>query len=278
MSSRNAVFTYSVLLLLLAGPATASDAYIVRFTATKLASPCSLVTWQDGALFFNRSFAPATVRVIGISNGTPNETMPDSFVVPAGKTISLPSALAGVWLPMPFEPSYTLWVMHLDVPAGVTVASHDDLYVTDACLSGHQRLPIGGTPLPVFNALVHAGITQVHLRTDVGSRGSRTNVGVYNAADTAATATLQVRRVCDDVVMDERIVVIPPNSAVQIGALGRGTDDCASDPQSVRWMRYTTVTVDRPSLSWVSNVTEQSTGYEGIAPRIDVSIAHSTNY
>ena len=98
---------------------------------------------------------------------------------------------------------------------------------------------------------------QVHLGTDLGGPDSRINVVIYNSGDAPANATIAVRRTCDDGLADERTVTIPPNTVVQASGLRPGDAVSCLGSSSEPWTRYAVVTVDHPSLSFVSNVTEE---------------------
>ena len=261
--------------------ALAADAYLVRFSAgVFVAGTCNLLIWHDNVTFFNSGMSPVVVRIIGNSDGPALITTPDSFVVPANHTVSLDDVLGRAWIPASqlehIDAQYILYVLHIDVPAGVSLQSNDEVYILNGCV-GPPVFPesYGHVSLPVFDRLAKAGRAQVYLGTDLGVRASRTNVGIYNAGDQQATAHIELRRVCDDSVADMRTVVIPANRTVQIGGLMKGADTCGS--QATYWMRYTVVEVDRPSLTFVTTIATDHVVVPG-SPTIDVSVAHGRDF
>lgn len=262
--------------------ALASDVYLLRFSANGSVGTCLQLSWHDNVTFFNSGTSPALVRVIGNSDGAAGNTTPDSFVVPPNHVVALDSALSGnAWVPasqLQQAVPYIFYVLHIDVPAGVSVQSGDDVYRFNGCV-GPPVFPesIGHVSLPVFERLSEAGKPQVHMGTDLGVRDSRTNVAIYNAGDHDAVAHIELRRVCDDSVADARTVVIPPNRTVQIGGLMKGTDTCGV-PQLTNWMRYTVVSVDQPSLSYVTTIAIAHSALDGLAPTIDISVAHGRDF
>jgi hypothetical protein len=66
--------------------ARGADAYFVRFRANGKAAVCNAVLWQDTVLLYNAGTTPATVRMLGISNGAPGRTMPDTCECAAGSS------------------------------------------------------------------------------------------------------------------------------------------------------------------------------------------------
>jgi hypothetical protein len=256
------------LLLACATIADAADLYLVRFNAVSRTNACTTVNWHDEAMFFNSGIAPATIRVLGVSQGQPAPGAPDSFVVAPGSAVALDDALGRAWSGVA-----QLYVMHLDVPQGVRVASRNEVY-SPACL---VFIPspgaLGQVALPVFTALTIAGVPQVHLGTDLGQLPSRTNVGIYNGGDVAAQARIELRRVCDNIVVDERTVTVPANATVQVGPLSPGVNTCTTSSQS-EWLRYTVVIVDQPSLTFVSNIRETlPNAGMGFIPTVDLAMA-----
>ena len=254
--------------------AQASDAYLVRFSAGRVLNSCETLVWRDQTLLFNHASTPAVIHIIGISNGTPPITTPDSFIVPPMSATLLEDALGIAW-----QASYpTPFILHLDVPSGVSIESRDEFYVQN-CITLPQRAgSLGHASMPVFTSLTPPGTPQVHLGTDLGEHPSRTNVIVYNAGNVPGTAHIELRRACDNSLTDERTVIVAANTAIQVGALLKGPDTCGF-AGGYDWMRYTVVTVDQPSLSLVSNVTEtQPNPLSGLTPTVDLAISHATNF
>lgn len=76
------------------------------------------------------------------------------------------------------------------------------------------------------------------------------NVGIFNAGPETASATIELRRFCDDVVVDSRTLSVPPNTLVQTNGLLTGADAPGCPPPDPL-KRYTVVTVSQPSLVYV---------------------------
>ena len=91
--------------------------------------------------------------------------------------------------------------------------------------------------------------------TDLGTTAGRINVAIYNGGTSTAVATIEVRRTCDDSIVTSTVVQVPANAVVQYGPFPTGADDC-SDARTSAYSRYTTITVDQPSATFVSTLTE----------------------
>jgi hypothetical protein len=231
--------------------------------------------WGDDILFYNTGVAPAVVRFLGVSNGSPQGDIP-TLTLPAGQPIFLNATLpvAEQWRPVPVPP---MWVLHLEVPDGVVAESRDEYRL----VVGQPVIVItsGKVSMPIFRELVAAGRPQVELGTDLGGHDSRANVGIYNAGADSATATIEVRRTCDGAVVDSRTVTIPANTLVQVGGLGTGSSaDCplsAAEP----WARYTVVTVSQPSFTLVSNLNETILPEEsGVVPIVGLGVTKNEHF
>jgi hypothetical protein len=259
--------------LFIATTAVAADVYLLRFDAVSRQSGCLSVVWHDQATLFNTTNAPATVRVVGVSEGKPASGAVDSFVVPPGSAVSLEDSLGRPWLSIA-----PLYVMHLDIPSGVRVGSRNEVYVHNDCIVLPPRPgALAQVSMPVFTALVPAGLPQVHLGTDLGELPSRTNVGIYNAGSVAAQARIELRRVCDNTVVDVRTVTVAAGATVQVGSLVAGANICGSTPSQSEWLRYTVVSVDQPSLTFVSNLRETlSNSNMGLIPTVDLAMPSSS--
>ena len=256
--------------------AEARDAYLVRFSSFRAGGSCESLQWNDRVAFFNRGSSPATVRILGISDGTTPLAKPETFVVGSAKLVVLDDVLKGAWRPGSFSDSEWLFVMHLDVPEGITVDSRDEFYLRRDCIGPplNARGPAGHATMPVFDHLTPAGVPHIHLGTDLGIKQTRTNVIVFNAGSSFATARIELRRQCDDAIVDQVSVSIPTNSTVQVaGRLNAGErfGGCRFSG------RYTTVTMDQPGLSVVSNVT-MSTSVSGTVPTVDLTVSHSHDF
>jgi hypothetical protein len=234
--------------------------------------------WRDQVLFYNSTLSPLAIRVTGISNGEPNLVTPDTVFVPAVGVVSLNVALQNAWVPIPFgSTDAKLWMLHLDVPPGITIQSRNEYFMYDSCTASPQSQgALGQVPMPVFRSAAPANVPQVHLGTDTGSVKARINVGIYNASTVQANAHIVVRRVCDGSVTDTRDVTVQPNTVIQIGNLQKGDDTCSA--LGPEWMRYTTVTVDQPSMTFASALTELDNGFLGLAPQNGLSVPMSTTF
>jgi len=265
-------------LFLTIGPATyASDAYIVRFAAKGMANACANALWADDILLYNRGTGPATVRLLDVSNGTIRADTLRQVTLPAHRVFSVAGAqqFGVLWMPVGAPP---IWVVHLDIPEGITIDSRDEVYYQTSCGSIPEidRTPAGKVSLPVFRALVPAGEPQVKLGTDLGGRPGRLNVAVYNAADSAATAHIEVRNACDGAIVDARDVAIPAKTILQVGGFRTNGPDCTATDAAL-WMRYTVITVDQPSFSYVSNLTDELPPVD-VVPPIGLAVSVNTEY
>ena len=112
----------------------------------------------------------------------------------------------------------------------------------------------GAVALPVFDHLTAPTQPQIHFGTDLGVQPARYNVGIYNAADVRATATVEVTHpACPGDAKVTRTLSIPPHTLAQESLFGIGPscEGQLSDVGVSPWTTYTTVTVDQPSLSYV---------------------------
>lgn len=260
--------------------AGAGDVYLVQFDVLGKQQGFYQVAWRDEVLFYNPGTVAATVRVLGISNGTLSPHAQESLSLPPRTVVSFWSMHLS-WVPSgptAGDPD-PFWVLHLDVPDSVLVESRNEFWRLRYSLGGQPGPTIlpGRVSMPVFRRLTPAGEPQVILGTDLGDTQTRINVGVYNAGANSATAIIEVRRACDNSVADSRSVVIPANTFIQIGPLNEGEDTCGIDGRPIwRWVRYTVVTVDQPSLSYVANVAEtapfQCDGVQ-VTPLVTIAVA-----
>src|SRR5207253_4628586 len=262
-----------LVLLAIAYPSHAADAYFMIFNAAGRQSVATGHTvWLSQVVLFNTNSVPVEVKMIDI-NGVFHVSPPTLTLPPQRLTIGLPSGWAGV-------PTNTLFVLHLDIPAGVIVDSQVQFYF-DRQIPELFPFSLGKATMPVFRELVPAGKPQVHIGTDLhGSEPSRVNVGIYNAGSETASATIEVHIGCDDAIADTRTVSIPPNMLVQTNGLNTGTATCGVEGYS-NLARYTVVTVSQPSLSYVSNINENTHRAPDVldaAPFVGLSIANNIRY
>jgi len=204
------------------------------------------VDWDTDAFFFNTGNENARVEFLDENAGF-------GFTIAPQQSASL-SVIA---------PSLTFRFVHASVPDAVIVESA--LFIgatpTGQAPSG-PNYRLGKVRLPVFTSFTSPNQPQVHLGTFLGQAiADHVNVWVYNGGDSVATAHVVVRRQCDDTVIDKRTVNIDPKHAVSVAGMAAGFKGCrtagAQEPRP--WIvgsLYTIVTVDQPSLSLVSTVSD----------------------
>jgi len=238
--------------MLAAVRANASEAWAFRFNAYG-----STQSWHDDLAFHNTTNQDAVVHLIGVSNGSVNQGDLLDVVVPAGRTVSLADH-SGVW---GTDESPDLWVVHFDAPDGVLVSSRGGLHLECPSPCGQPPNPIptlGTFTMPVVRSLAPAGTRQFHFGADLGGQTSRSNVGIYNAGDAAATAVVYLYRACDDTLVGTRAVTVPANSARQVGIRPSAESAPCADTQKLnQWLHYVTVVADQPGMSYVFNILEQ---------------------
>jgi hypothetical protein len=281
--------TAGLVLLLSAGIVQAGDVYVIRFFAGVWPTgvPCEGYFWQDKLMFHNSTTTEQKVRLLGVSNSLPRPDARD-LVLPPGASVSVTQDFASGgrqetslnWFPLvAFEP--LLFVNHLDVPAGVIVASRIESHQSGSLCTAfptYSNKSFGLLALPVHRFLTPAGTRQYHLGTDLGSDGlgltnpSHTNVGIYNGEPAAANATIELRRSCDDGLITSRTVRVPENSVVQTA--GPTNDVSGYGPGcaiGILPQIYTVVTVDQPSFSYAVTLSNE------IPPKIPISVSGASN-
>lgn len=266
-------------LLLCVTAASASDVYLFRFHARGTAVGFAYLKWQDTALLLNHTDIPLVVRAVEVSKGfVPISSPQDRFTMSPGAVISLDDTDLALWEPVPVaESGDNLWVLHIDVPEGITVESRDEIIRASASPFADLEPPfaLGAAPMPTFTSIVPAAQKQSHLGTDLGYKKARINVTIYNSSSVDSKAHIEVRRACDGLVVDSRDVTVAANTVVQTNGLDPMIDKsfdqtCAT---KVPWARYTVVTVDQPSLSLVSVVSEDlSSSVPGLTPVIGLIV------
>lgn len=269
-------------MLLVGSSAYAADAFFVRFSTNS--GPNGVLRWADDILFYNTNISPVTVHFVGVSNGIARPGAPD-LLLPARKTLSLRGAneaLIEQWAPA-FPPP-PMWILHLDIPPGVIVESRDAFYriVEFGGVGLVSVTPRGKVSMPIFRTLIPPNEPQVQLGTDLGGRDSRINVGIYNAGDAPATATVEVRRSCDDVVVATATIGIPQNTVIQAVGVAAAVQQSECTGTATAPEVYTvTTTVDQPSFTFVSNVTgdaQQSTDEAGIFPVVTLAVSKNERF
>jgi hypothetical protein len=79
-----------------------------------------------------------------------------------------------------------------------------------------------------------------------------------------ATARASLHRACDNRLVDETTIQLAANSTTQVRLENKSTDTCTGSVPT--WVDYVTVTVDQPSVTWVSTLAN------GVPPRVLISI------
>ena len=237
----------------------AGDIYIVQGSADgRMFNESERIIWTTDAVFYNTGSTNAVVTLLEVSNGgLRHPDYPTSFTIPAHRTATL--AYEHAWFPAVMSP---LWALHLDVPAGVLVESVLSIGSrNERVTASPSSLPwrFGKVRLPIVRALTSPGEPQTLLATFLGAEPdipSRINVGVYNGGAVGATAQIEIRRHCDDTVVNSATVSVPAKSVIQVMNFssnpGRGCPDASPGPGGAGV--YTVVTVDQPSFSFVSNL------------------------
>lgn len=246
----------ALLWLALPAAARAADVFVIRVLASSRisASSCGNIKWYDNIVFQNSGSVAATIRLLEVSNGGIVVPPPLDLLVPPGKTVNSGGKIN--WTPASGDP---IWVNKIDVPDGVIVKSRVEAF-EDGCFGiPPSSVPnLGAFSLPVFRALTPAGTPQIHLGADLGFQSSSLNVGIYNDGAQGATASVEVRQVCDDTVREARTFTIPPKTLLQFGGLGLSGTSCEpSGSEFNSWMRYVTVMVDQPGFSYIVNRSTQ---------------------
>jgi hypothetical protein len=256
-------FAVLVALIIIALPVPAADVYIVQGDARGPSiDRNTLVLWTTDAFFYNGDDLDAIITLLDASNGAAHR-IGDTFKIAPHRSLSLTSSNRG-WGSGTGDP---LWVLRVDVPPAVLVDA--SLFIGWQSLTGPSpstfRFAYGKARLPVFRSLTPPGQPQIHLATSLGPASnnsveiqvpSRINVAIYNGGAVQADATIEIRQHCDDRVVTSERVSIPANTIIQVGGFEARTRDCPpvdSSGDSIRSV-YTVVTVDQPSFSFVSNL------------------------
>jgi hypothetical protein len=275
-------------LLLSAGTSQGAEVYVVRFwTDIVYSSPteCYRVGWRDHLVFRNTTNQDLAVSAVAASNGY-TVPGPEQLVIPPRGTRSVliqprfsEGGSTNLWAP---KPENTFIVNRLDVPQGIIVESRGELWgplaTTLPCPppepGGVPASEVFGTiPLPVVRSLVPAGTEHTYLATDLGTQPIRTNVGIYNAGAAASNVAIELRRSCDDAVIERRFTVVPANAVVQVTGLAdtpRTSGTSCSSSGSTYYSRYVAVLMDQAGFSFVTILSSD------LPPRIAIttSAAH----
>lgn len=234
--------------LALVGAVRADDVWVLQGNAqSALEGNILLYLYTSDVLLYNPNPSSARIRVIEVSNGALVTTDRELILDPARSTSIARAKKA--WHP---DSSAPLWVTHLDVPAGVIVESR--ISIGQQCtVCGNVPAPgiFGKLSFPVMRSLQTPLVPKIHLGTDLHAVPARNNVAVYNDAVVTAHAHIDVHQLCDESIVDTRDIEIPAKSVIQINNLATNTSNCTSAGAEYT---YVTVTVDQPSLSWVSSL------------------------
>jgi hypothetical protein len=246
---------YCVLLsVFAAGTAAADDVWVVRGFAAVPQCPFGepVVEWRADALFYNTADREAVLHLESVSNGGNHRDDEFSFAIPPGEV----RGLAGTANDFA---NAILWVTRLTVPADVTVEGRLEFFHESCRSTGPQGRAAARLALPVFRSLVPAGVRTLHAGTDLGIQNVRTNVSVYNAGSVTATATIEVHRAGCATTLPPvtRVVSIPPDTLIQTPVY-EAPSQCSDDISVPRWVAYTVVTVDQPSLSFVVSLSNEA--------------------
>ncbi len=246
-----------------ASAASARDIWVVMGSVRGPASGCSPVyTWVADAYLHNVGLQAASLKVIDTSNG--GGPVPIDTPVLPQQSVAL-SRLFG-----DRAPRVPLFVTHLTVGDSILAEGRLEYLYDFPCSTFPPLLgPVGKGLLPVFTALQPPLAAQTHLGTDLALQKARINVGIYNDGDVTAVATVETRRPgCIGAAPERQSILIPPKTIIQT-TVNTPAICNAGDPLMPPWEVVTTVTVDQPSLSYVSVVSNEQ------APVISFTIGTS---
>jgi len=248
-------FLILVSLLLLAPSGFARDVYVLQGFSYGAA------VWSTDAIFYNSGLADRTVTVLGLSNGLDVQQMPQrTLAVAAHKTARFQQSLR--------IPSVPLVMVHLDVPDDVIVENTLYLGFANPDLISPQinYRQFGKVRLPTYESFTPANQPQVHLETDVGDIPAHINVGIYNPGPEVATAHIETHEHCDDGTISTEDVTVPPDTVIQVGPFQAQSFFCSGFNGYERDRSvYTVVSVDHPSLTFVSALANSGSPTTSIA-------------
>jgi hypothetical protein len=233
----------------IAGSLHADDVWVLQGNAqaSQEGGNVLLYLYTGDVLFYNPNQSAARIRVIEVSNGALVTTDRDLILDPAHSTSIARANKA--WHPDSTAP---LWVTHLDVPAGVIVESRISVGQICTVCGNMPNLGIfGKLSFPVMRTLQTPLVPKIHVGTDLHAVPARNNVAIYNDAVFTAHAHIEVHQMCDQAIIDSRDIEIPAKSVLQTNNLLTAPTTCTGDGAEYT---YVAVTVDQPSISWVSSL------------------------
>jgi hypothetical protein len=221
----------------------ARDAYVLKVTALGGLLPNTRFQqlWLDELLLHNSGDAPATVTVLGASNGVDTSAALPLVIAPGRSTEQGGQG----W---PSGPA-ALYVLHLDVPPNVAAVSTLDpsLLNTAGMQPPFSVSLIGQVPFPVFGELIPAGQEQLLFNANVASPDQRLNLALYNAGDAPAEALVELLDACDDTVQTILTFTIPARTIQMFGVGPRPI--CPPGTIGMAAGTYLRITLDQPGFA-----------------------------
>ena len=254
------IFALITLLIASSTQALSAEVYLIQADASGWQiDGCNILQWWTDVFFHNEGSEEKTVQLLGVSNGV-LPTIPEppgtQIKIPTKKTVSLRRRAGSYWAPLPPIGRVPLWVARLEVPPEVVI--EDTLFVgTLRTCHTPTNMPLYGTiSLPIFRSLTPANVPKTILGADLGGLiPNRTNVGIYNASQSSeAVGKIEIRKSCDDELLEERTVTIPADTIIQFGGFGSVAANCPPFPDAYTGSAYVVVTVNQPSLTYIANV------------------------
>lgn len=242
--------------------ARGDDLYVIRMASgVRFAGPpCLFISWRDDIRFYGTGVEPQVVTLLGVSNAAMRQS-PAAVVVAPGALVSTlgVGGPGDSWTPVG-NPS--LWVAHLDVPAGVLVDSQGEAITRgtnpDSCNPTDTEFVHGSFPLPQFRSLTPANTAQVHLVADLGTEDARLNVGIYNAGPVPAHVSVDVRRSCNSSTLTHRDLTVTANSVEQTAGILIGDFlGCGGLGTAPDYAMHLVVLSDQPGFSYVTALSNQ---------------------
>jgi hypothetical protein len=237
---------FALIFVYLSLAAAGAERWIVRGSSSGAAQGCVGLRWNADAILHNRTDQTSDVRLLHVSNGGDGANFPASIPAHSSATLSS-TGLGGV-------ANSNLWVVKVQVPEALVTEGRLESFNADLCNPGHPPAltASGKVPLPVFASLAPAGAEQVHYGTDLGGQAVRLNVAIYNASDVPASAVISVIQPLCVAAPVTAIGLVPSDSIVQIQI--PEVKACSTSSGLQAWASYVTVSVDQPSLSFVSAI------------------------